>query len=45
MGDTFLASGIIAYLGAFPIDYREEVKKAWMTLFMGKNILLIYYYY
>jgi dynein heavy chain len=31
-GDCMLASGIIAYLGAFPIDYRDEVTKAWRDL-------------
>lgn len=39
MGDTFLASGIIAYLGAFPIDYREEVTKAWLSLFMQNRVV------
>ena len=24
IGDCILCSGIIAYLGAFPVDYRDE---------------------
>ncbi len=26
-----IASGIIAYLGAFPIAYRDDTIKAWTT--------------
>lgn len=38
LGDTLLASGIIAYLGAFPIDYREEVVEAWKKLLIQNKI-------
>jgi len=31
-GDILLSSGIIAYLGAFPIAYREECIEAWKEL-------------
>ena len=29
IGDSMIASGVIAYLGAFPIAYREDTIKAW----------------
>lgn len=32
LGDTILASGIIAYLGAFPKDYREEAVGIWSKM-------------
>lgn len=34
-----MASGIIAYLGAFPIDYRNEVVKAWQKKIIDNKIL------
>ncbi len=32
IGDSMLSSGIIAYLGAFPIAYREETIAKWQEL-------------
>ena len=29
LGDCVLCSGIIAYMGAFPITYREETVSQW----------------
>ena len=29
VGDCILSSGIVAYLGAFPILYRDDTIKAW----------------
>ena len=29
VGDCAICSGIIAYLGAFPISYRESTLAAW----------------
>jgi dynein heavy chain len=31
IGDSMIASGVIAYLGAFPIAYRDDTIKAWST--------------
>lgn len=35
-----LSAGIIAYLGAFPIAYREDTIKAWAGLLHKSNILM-----
>ena len=32
LGDCMLCSGIIAYLGAFPADYREEAIQNWKRI-------------
>lgn len=32
IGDCLLSSGIVAYLGAFPIAYREEAIRCWKDL-------------
>ena len=29
LGDTILSAGIIAYLGAFPKEYRDELVNSW----------------
>lgn len=29
VGDCILSSGIIAYMGAFPIAYRDDTIKSW----------------
>ena len=29
IGDCVISSGVIAYLGAFPIAYREDTVKSW----------------
>ena len=34
-----LCSGIIAYLGAFPADYREEAINNWKRILQEQNIL------
>lgn len=38
IGDCLLSSGIIAYLGAFPIAYREETITQWMKLLETQSI-------
>jgi dynein heavy chain, axonemal len=40
LGDTIMASGIIAYLGAFPKDYREEVIDKWMEMIQAAEIVI-----
>ena len=37
-GDVLLCSGIIAYMGAFPLAYREEAQAAWSGLLKTHNI-------
>lgn len=37
-GDCVLAAGIIAYLGAFPIAYREDSIHAWQEILQRLNI-------
>lgn len=32
VGDCMLCSGIIAYLGAFPIDYRDDALSNWKRI-------------
>ena len=32
IGDSILCSGIIAYLGAFPVDYRDEAISNWKRI-------------
>ncbi|EAS04067.1 axonemal dynein heavy chain (macronuclear) [Tetrahymena thermophila SB210] len=39
IGDCMISAGIIAYLGAFPISYREEVIQAWKNLLIEYKIL------
>ena len=38
-GDIILSSGIIAYLGAFMMGYRDQCLKAWQNLLDEKDIL------
>ncbi len=38
-GDILLSSGIIAYLGAFMIGYRDNCISAWKGLLTEKNII------
>lgn len=38
LGDCVLCSGIIAYLGAFPISYREMTLLKWQELLVEFNI-------
>jgi dynein heavy chain len=40
VGDVVLSSGIIAYLGAFPINYREEAIAKWKALLQNNHILV-----
>jgi dynein heavy chain len=40
VGDVVLSSGIIAYLGAFPINYRKEAIAKWYELLQKNNILV-----
>nr|AML30860.1 axonemal inner arm dynein heavy chain 4 [Marsilea vestita] len=37
-GDVLLASGIIAYLGAFPASYRQEIVESWMALCVKEKL-------
>lgn len=38
-GDCMLCAGIIAYLGAFPISYRDSAISAWQALLAHHAIL------
>lgn len=38
LGDCVLCSGIIAYMGAFPITYRDETIDEWKKLVKKLNI-------
>jgi dynein heavy chain len=38
IGDSMIASGVIAYLGAFPISYRDDTIKAWSQKLKEMNI-------
>ncbi|XP_029639148.1 dynein heavy chain 3, axonemal-like isoform X2 [Octopus sinensis] len=37
-GDVLLASGVVAYLGAFTVDFRQTIIKEWVELCQEKNI-------
>mmetsp|Transcript_28815 Transcript_28815/g.26060 ORF Transcript_28815/g.26060 Transcript_28815/m.26060 type:complete len:405 (+) Transcript_28815:1297-2511(+) len=37
-GDVLLSSGFIAYMGAFPLAYREECQENWQKLLQKFNI-------
>ena len=37
-GDILLSSGVIAYLGAFVVSYREDALQGWKSLLTEKNI-------
>ena len=39
-GDAVMAAGIIAYLGVFPIQYREETILDWLEFLKTKKILV-----
>lgn len=38
LGDCVLCSGIIAYMGAFPISYRDDTVLEWKQLLGSLNI-------
>jgi dynein heavy chain len=38
LGDCVLCSGIIAYMGAFPITYRDDTVAEWKQLIQTLNI-------
>ena len=38
MGDVLLSAGIIAYLGVFPIQYREKTISKWLEFIQTNNI-------
>ena len=38
LGDTILSAGIIAYLGALPKDFREELVASWNKMIKDANI-------
>ena len=40
IGDSLLSSGIIAYLGAFPITYRDTTLQSWIDLVKKEKILI-----
>ena len=40
LGDVILSSGIMAYLGIFPVNYREDSVKKWMNLLEQNQINL-----
>ena len=40
LGDVILSAGFIAYLGAFPSNYREFCISNWKDLLKKNNILL-----
>lgn len=37
-GDVLLSSGVVAYLGAFTVDYRQEIIKEWLELCLNRGI-------
>ncbi|GAB1599972.1 hypothetical protein Ahia01_000274700 [Argonauta hians] len=37
-GDVLLSSGVVAYLGAFTVDYRQTIIKDWIVQCQEKNI-------
>lgn len=38
VGDIVISSGVIAYLGVFPKNYRDECTKNWAKMLMEFNI-------
>ncbi|XP_041823134.1 dynein heavy chain 3, axonemal [Melanotaenia boesemani] len=38
IGDILLSSGIVSYLGAFPVDYRIKCQEQWQILCQEKKI-------
>ncbi|KAI5062354.1 hypothetical protein GOP47_0022893 [Adiantum capillus-veneris] len=38
IGDVLIAAGIIAYLGAFPASYRQEIIEMWMAMCRSENL-------
>lgn len=38
-GDILIAAGVVAYLGPFTMDFREEQIKEWVTALQGYNIV------
>ncbi|XP_040909250.1 dynein heavy chain 12, axonemal [Toxotes jaculatrix] len=37
-GDVLISAGVIAYLGAFTVGFRQDCTKLWTTLCQSKNI-------
>ncbi|KAK3579501.1 hypothetical protein CHS0354_028323 [Potamilus streckersoni] len=37
-GDVLLSSGVVAYLGAFTVDFRQAVTKKWLKACVSKKI-------
>lgn len=40
LGECLVASGVIAYLGAFPMDYRNRAIEFWIKVIKDRNIKL-----
>jgi dynein heavy chain len=40
LGECLVASGVIAFLGAFPMDYRNKATEYWMKIIKEKHIKL-----
>ncbi|XP_075130611.1 dynein axonemal heavy chain 3-like [Leptodactylus fuscus] len=38
VGDMLLSAGIVAYLGPFTAEFRQEILKCWITMCQDKNI-------
>lgn len=38
MGDVLISSGVVAYLGAFTVDFRQEAIHEWHGLCLKKKI-------
>ncbi|KAL8585021.1 Dynein heavy chain 3, axonemal [Nucella lapillus] len=38
LGDVLISSGVVAYLGAFTVDFRQTVRKEWLELSVEKAI-------
>ncbi|XP_052264555.1 dynein axonemal heavy chain 3-like isoform X1 [Dreissena polymorpha] len=37
-GDVLLSSGVVAYLGAFTVEFRNEITLQWLSQCLAKNI-------
>ncbi|XP_050428284.1 dynein axonemal heavy chain 3-like [Adelges cooleyi] len=38
IGDVLISSGVVAYLGAFTVDYRTSIVRGWNVLCLNENI-------
>ncbi|XP_073507678.1 dynein axonemal heavy chain 3-like [Phyllobates terribilis] len=38
VGDMLLSAGIVAYLGPFTAEFRQDILKSWFNMCQGKNI-------